>query len=69
VCPSAIPLTAGFRAARDRQQLHEAERRRAAEAKTRYERHRRRLDEQVDAERRAFEEARRRARGDGAGGN
>lgn len=68
VCPSAIPLTARFRAARERQRLHEAERRRAAEAKARYERHRRRLDEQADAERRAFEEARRRARGDGAGG-
>jgi electron transport complex protein RnfC len=68
VCPSGIPLTARFHAARERQHLHEAERRRAAEAKRRYERHRRRLDEQVEAERRAFEEARRRARGDGAGG-
>jgi len=67
VCPSAIPLTARFRAGRERQRLHEAERRRAAEAKARYERHRRRLDEQAEAERRAFEEARRRARGDGAG--
>jgi electron transport complex protein RnfC len=69
VCPSAIPLTAGFRAARRRQLIHEAERKRAAEAKTRYERHRRRLDDQADAERRAFEEARRRARSDGAGGD
>jgi electron transport complex protein RnfC len=68
VCPSGIPLTARFHAARERQQLHEAGRRRAAEAKRRYERHRRRLDEQVETERRAFEEARRRARGDGAGG-
>jgi len=67
VCPSAIPLTAGFRAARERQHLHEAERRRAAEAKTRYERHRRRQGEQAEAERRAFEAARRRALGDGAG--
>ncbi len=69
VCPSAIPLTARFHAARERRQLHEAERLRATEAKRRYERHRRRLDEQVEAERSAFEEARRRARGDGAGGN
>jgi len=69
VCPSAIPLTARFHAARERQQLHEGGRLRAAEAKRRYERHRRRLDEQVEAERRAFEDARRRARGDGAGGN
>lgn len=68
VCPSAIPLTGRFRAARERQRLHEAERRRAAEAKVRYERRRRRLDEQAEAERSAFEEARRRARGDGAGG-
>lgn len=68
VCPSAIPLTARFRAARERQHLHEAERLRAVDAKRRYERHRRRLDEQVEAERRAFEEARRRARGDDAGG-
>jgi electron transport complex protein RnfC len=68
VCPSGIPLTARFHAARGRQQLHEAERRRAAEAKRRYERHRQRLDQQVQAERSAFEEARRRARGDGAGG-
>ncbi len=68
VCPSSIPLTARFHAARERRQLHEAERLRATEAKRRYERHRRRLDEQVEAERRAFEEARRRARGDDAGG-
>jgi Na+-translocating ferredoxin:NAD+ oxidoreductase subunit C len=67
VCPSAIPLTAGFRAARERQQIHEAERRRAVDAKTRYERHRRRQDEQAEAERRAFEAARRRAQGDGSG--
>jgi len=68
VCPSGIPLTAHFHAARVRRHVHDAERRRAAEAKLRHERHRRRLDEQVDAERRAFEEARRRARGDGTGG-
>ena len=69
VCPSSIPLTARFHASRERRQLHEAERLRATEARRRYERHRRRLDEQVEAERRAFEEARRRARGDGAGGS
>lgn len=68
VCPSAIPLTARFGIARERQHLHAAERRRAAEAKTRYERHRRRLDAQAEAERRAFEDARRRARVDGDGG-
>jgi Na+-translocating ferredoxin:NAD+ oxidoreductase subunit C len=67
VCPSAIPLTAGFRAARERQQLHEAERRRAVETKARYERHRRRQGEQAEAERRAFEAARRRAQSDGTG--
>jgi electron transport complex protein RnfC len=67
VCPSAIPLTARFRVAREH--LHEAERERAMQAKSRYERHRRRLDEQAEAERRAFDEARRRARGDGSAGH
>ena len=67
VCPSAIPLTARFRAARERQRLHEQERRRALEARARYERHRTRLEAQAEQERRAFEEARRRARGSDPG--
>jgi electron transport complex protein RnfC len=68
VCPSAIPLTARFRAARERQHLAEFERRRALEAKARYERHQRRLAEQAEAEREAFDDARRRARGPDPGG-
>jgi electron transport complex protein RnfC len=67
VCPSAIPLTARFRAARERQHLQDLERRRALDAKARHERHQRRLVEQADAERRAFDEARRRARSSGPG--
>ena len=69
VCPSAIPLTARFRAARERLHLAEAERRRALEAKARYERHQRRLAEQSEAERQAFDSARRRARGPDPGGH
>jgi len=68
VCPSAIPLTARFRAARERSRVHEQERRRALEARGRYERHRARLARQSEDERRAFEEARRLARGEGAPG-
>ena len=64
VCPSAIPLTARFRAARGRQHQRDVERDRAAQAKSRYERHQRRLAEQADAERREFDAARRRAHGD-----
>ena len=63
VCPSQIPLTARFRAARARLDRQAAERRRADEARDRFERHQRRIAEQAEAERRAFEEARRRARG------
>ena len=65
VCPSQIPLTARFHAARVRMQLHDAERQRATEARERFERHVQRLAEQAEAERRAFEAARRRARGAG----
>jgi len=65
VCPSQIPLTARFHAARLRMRLHDAEQRRAAEARERFERHERRLAEQAEAERLAFEAARRRARGAG----
>jgi hypothetical protein len=46
-------------------QLHDAERQRATEARGRFERHERRLAEQAEAERLAFEAARRRARGAG----
>jgi electron transport complex protein RnfC len=66
VCPSQIPLTARFHAARLRMQMHDAQQRRAAEARERFERHERRLAEQAEAERLAFEAARRRARGAGS---
>ena len=69
VCPSAIPLTARFRAARERQHVADLERRRALEARARYERHQHRLAEQAEAERQAFDAARRRARGPDPGGN
>lgn len=68
VCPSAIPLTARFRAARERRHVADLERRRALEAKARYERHQHRLAEQAEAERQAFDVARRRARGPDPGG-
>jgi len=68
VCPSSIPLTARFRAARAREHLAEVERHRALEAKARYERHQRRLAEQAEAERQAFDAARRRAGGADPGG-
>ena len=63
VCPSQIPLTARFHAARLAMQLHDAERRRAIEARERFARHERRRAEQAEAERLAFEAARRRALG------
>lgn len=66
VCPSAIPLTSRFRAARERQRLHELERRNASEARARYERHQRRLAAEAERERQSFEDARRRARGEAA---
>ena len=68
VCPSAIPLTARFHAARARRQLLAAARERALEARTRYERHQRRLAALAEEERRAFDEARRRAPDRDAGG-
>jgi electron transport complex protein RnfC len=61
VCPSAIPLTARFRAARRQLDVADAERRRALEARERFERHQQRLAERAQAERSAFDEARRRA--------
>jgi electron transport complex protein RnfC len=66
VCPSAIPLTARFGAARERLRQQELERQRATQARERYERHRERLAAEAEDERRAFEDARRRARGDDA---
>jgi len=68
VCPSAIPLTMRFRTARERQHMAELEQQRAIEAKARYERHQRRLAEQAESERQAFDAARRRARDPQAGG-
>jgi electron transport complex protein RnfC len=68
VCPSAIPLTARFRSARERGRLQEQERQRALDARARYERHRARLDAQAEEERHAFEDARSRARGEGVAG-
>jgi Na+-translocating ferredoxin:NAD+ oxidoreductase RnfC subunit len=65
VCPSAIPLTARFRAARARHRQHEEQRRRATEARARYDRHQQRIAAEAERERQAFEDARRRAR-DGA---
>ena len=61
VCPSAIPLTARFRAARRQLDAARAERRRALDARERFERHEQRLAERAEAERIAFDEARRRA--------
>jgi electron transport complex protein RnfC len=66
VCPSRIPLTARFRVARaEARRQHEA-RQRADEARERHARHERRLAAAAEAERLAFEAARRRARGEGA---
>jgi electron transport complex protein RnfC len=67
VCPSAIPLTTRFRTARERLRLQDVERGRALAAKARYERHQRRLTAQAEAERRAFDAARRRAGGRDSG--
>jgi electron transport complex protein RnfC len=67
VCPSRIPLTSRFRAARAEARALAADRQRAEAARRRFEQHQRRLAMQAEAERQAFEEARRLARGDGAG--
>jgi electron transport complex protein RnfC len=66
VCPSAIPLTSGFRKARERRRQRDQERRNASEARARHERHQQRLAAEADRERQAFEDARRRARGEAA---
>jgi electron transport complex protein RnfC len=64
VCPSRIPLTARFSAARRTRQMQLDERQRAAEARERFARHAERLAAAAEADRRAFEEARSRARGE-----
>jgi len=65
VCPSAIPLTARFRAARAEARVRESARWRADDLRDRYARHGQRLEAASEAERRAFENARDRARGQG----
>jgi len=62
VCPSGIPLVERFRAAKARKLERDIDRLRAEEARGRHERHLRRLAAEAEAERRAFDEARRRAR-------
>lgn len=63
VCPSAIPLTERFRVARARERLRKEARQRAEDARDRFEHHERRHAARAAAERAAFDEARRRARG------
>lgn len=64
VCPSQIPLAHRFRVARSDLREREAAAKKAAAARERYERRERRLLEAATTERQAFDEARRRARGD-----
>jgi electron transport complex protein RnfC len=64
VCPSGIALTAVFRAARAEARVRHDERRRADEARARHARHQARIEAAAEDERRAFETARRRARGE-----
>lgn len=68
VCPSRIPLAARFRAAKAERRARDEDRQHADDARRRFEQRERRLAAQAEAERRAFEEARRRARGDGPSG-
>jgi electron transport complex protein RnfC len=65
VCPSQIPLALRFRVARQELRERELAAARAAAAKTRYERRERRLQEDAQAEQRAFDAAREQARGAG----
>jgi electron transport complex protein RnfC len=65
VCPSAIPLTTRFRAARAAARVRESARRRADDLRERHARHGTRLEAASEAERRAFETARDRARSGG----
>jgi electron transport complex protein RnfC len=62
VCPSRIPLVERFRDAKARRLERDHDRRRAEEARARHDRHQRRLAAEAEAERRAFDEARRRVR-------
>jgi len=62
VCPSRIPLTPRFHAAKALWRLRADDAQRADAARRRFERHEQRRLAAVEAERRAFEEARRRAR-------
>ncbi len=64
VCPSGIALTTVFRAARAEARVRHDERRRADEARARHARHQARIEAATEDERRAFEAARRRARGE-----
>jgi Na+-translocating ferredoxin:NAD+ oxidoreductase subunit C len=64
VCPSGIPLTAVFREARAEARVRHDERRRADEARARHARHQARIEAAAESERREFEAARRRARGE-----
>jgi electron transport complex protein RnfC len=66
VCPSQIALTQHFRAAKSALEKREDGLRRAGDARRRFERHQARMQAEAEAERRAFDEARRRARGGGA---
>jgi electron transport complex protein RnfC len=63
VCPSQIPLAARFRDGRQRVRQRDLAALRAAAAKSRYETREARLREAAAAERRAFDDARERARG------
>lgn len=65
VCPSRIPLAMRFRAARSAALARDEDRQRANDARRRFEERERRLAAQAEGERRAFEEAKARARGDG----
>ena len=69
VCPSHIALTQRFRVAKARRSSSDDEHRRAAEARIRFERHERRRIAAAQAERQAFDDARRRARGFDEHGN
>jgi electron transport complex protein RnfC len=65
VCPSQIALTQRFRAAKSALEKRDDGLRRAGDARRRFERHQARMQAEAEAERRAFDEARRRARGGG----
>ena len=64
VCPSQIALTSAFRRSRQAVRKRSEERQLASASRQRFERHSQRLQAQAQAERLAFEQARRRARGE-----